>query len=154
MTVNPEEHSSTPTSTAAAVASIDSSGEVGYGSIDPTADVEAAESKLLPAGQTQIILHLGFKPDNQLDYGGRHITIATFIGMRNSNSSHKEMTVRRLARWINVTSRCDENLINLTKRPWRLNTTTCSNTKATSCSCLGKGTNGSIQCGDLPWTAP
>jgi hypothetical protein len=113
---------------------------------------------LLPPGQKEIILHLGFKPDSQLDYGGRHITIATFKGMRNSSKtgSYKAMTTSRLARWINITSKCDRNLVSLTSRSWRLNTTTCSNKKATSCSCIGhyNKTKDLMECGEYPWNPP
>jgi hypothetical protein len=124
--------------------------------VDVTA---AALPAKLPKDQREIILHLGFEANSQLDYGGRHITIATFKGKRDAvTGKYKAMTRGSIARWINATSKCDLNLLAFQKSiTWRLNKNSCNDTKAASCSCIGHYDHKKqeLQCGDkYPWPAP
>lgn len=146
---------------AAAAAASDSSGEAVAAAdaldVGPTsAGSPAALKPKLPKGEKEVILLLGFKRNSQLDYGGRHITIATFKGKQNSTSSYKEMTRERVSQWLNSTKfKCGDNLATLQTSAWKLSSSVCQKQKVTTgnvtCSCIGHKTGSDIDCGDHPW---
>lgn len=145
---------------AAAAAASDSSSEA---VADVAVDVDtmsagspAALKPQLPKGEKEVILLLGFKRNSQLDYGGRHITIATFKGKQDSTSSYKEMTRERVSQWLNSTKfKCGDNLATLQTSAWKLSSSACQKQKVTTgnvtCSCIGHKTGSDIECGDHPW---